>query len=200
MPGGRGRPCGQGLHLLGRHAVGLGLAVVESGDDQILKHLLVGRRQERGVDAHALQFAFGAERETDHAAARLTFDLNAPEFLLRFLKLGLNGLRFFHHAHDIHGGGLLLKRHRRGRRRNRRNRPHRRPRPPPGTARLGTPDVDDAGPFESVKNLLHQRMRRRIARSLGLTRLRRLAQRRRGRARDKRHHPALARPFLQSSA
>ena len=103
MPGGRGRPCRQGLHLLGRHTVGLGLAVAESGDDQILKHLLVGRRQERGVDAHALQFALGAERETDHAAARLTFDFNAPEFLLRFLKLGLNVLRFFHHAHDIHG-------------------------------------------------------------------------------------------------
>ena len=43
-------------------------------------------------------------------------------------------------------------------------------------------------------------MRRRVARALGLTRLRRLAQRRRGRARNKRHHPALARPFLQSTA
>ena len=46
--------------------------------------------------------------------------------------------------------------------------------------RLWTPHIDDAGPFESIKNLLHQRMRRRIPRSLGLTHLRRLPQRRRG--------------------
>src|ERR1700722_20869628 len=55
----KGKALGQGLHLLSRHAIGLGLAVSESGDDQILQHLLIRRRQKRGVYAHAFQLALG---------------------------------------------------------------------------------------------------------------------------------------------
>ena len=61
----------------------------------------------------ALQLALGVERHADHAAAGLAFDLETPQFLLRLLQLGLNGLRLLHHAHDIHGVDLLLSRRRR---------------------------------------------------------------------------------------
>jgi hypothetical protein len=30
-------------------------------------------------------------------------NLKASKLVLRFLQLGLNGLRLFHHAHEIHG-------------------------------------------------------------------------------------------------
>ena len=179
MPGGRGRPSVRDCIFSAATRSALALPSVKRGEDQILEHLLVGRRQERGVDAHALQFALGGERQTHHAAARLTFNLNASEFLLRFLELGLDGLRLFHHAHDIHGAvsfsnvigrvvdagigvtDLIVGLAGDGSRRVR------------GGRRVRTPHIDDAGPFEAVKNLQHQRMRGRIACSLGLTRLRR---------------------------
>src|ERR1700760_3935282 len=88
----KGQARGQGLHLLSRHAIGPDLAVRESGDDQIFEHLLIGWNQKRRGDPHALQIALGAERETHHAAAGLAFNFEPPEFLLRLLKLGLNGL------------------------------------------------------------------------------------------------------------
>ena len=113
MPGGKGRPAVKDCIFSAASSIGFGLAVGERGDDQILEHLLVGGRQQRGVDAHPPQFALGVEREADHAATGLAFDFEAPKLLLRLLKLGLNGLGFFHHAHDIHGVDLLLSRRQR---------------------------------------------------------------------------------------
>ena len=69
-----------------------------------------------------------------------------------------------------------------------------------GRPRLsGVAHVDDARARETLEHLAHQRMRLSAARALGLARVRRLAQRRRGRAWRQRHHPALAGPFLQAS-
>src|SRR5271166_4911464 len=68
-----------------------------------------------------------------------------------------------------------------------------------GGRAVGHPHVDHPSALEPFQHLAHKRMRLSAARALGLARIRPLAQRRRGRARRQRHHPALAGPFLQAS-
>ena len=64
MPGGSGSPAVSACIFSCSRAVGLALGVGEGGDDEVFQDLLVGRRHQRRVDAHGLQFAFGGHRDS----------------------------------------------------------------------------------------------------------------------------------------
>ena len=53
-----------------------------------------------------LHLALARQRDADHAAARLSLDLETRQFLLRVLQLGLHRLRLLHHSHNVDHGGL----------------------------------------------------------------------------------------------
>jgi len=95
MPGGKGRPAVKDCIFSAAARSALALPSANAAT----------------IRSSSISLSAGAN--SDHATTGLAFDFEAPKLLLRLLKLGLNGLGFFHHAHDIHGVDLLLSRRQR---------------------------------------------------------------------------------------
>src|ERR1044071_2264187 len=91
---------GELAHLLLTDLLGLADAVVERRGDEILEHVLVVAEQAR-VDRDALDVVLARHRHLDEAGARLAFDLDRGELVLRLLQVLLHRLRLLHQAGQL---------------------------------------------------------------------------------------------------
>src|SRR5262245_43157070 len=99
----KGQTTGDFTHLGLHGRFGLGLGVLEGGEDQVLEHFGFLGFDEARIDFDRKGIELAIELDLHEARARLAFHLEASEVLLYLLHAALDLLGLLHHLHQIHG-------------------------------------------------------------------------------------------------
>src|SRR6266571_7269663 len=112
-PRGQSQPTGDASHLFLNRGFHLAGGVVHRRGDQILEHFLVLTDQ-GGIDVHSPDVVLAGHHHLDHAGARLAFDLDRGELLLKLAHVVLHLLGLLHqpgelrfHGHPRYCVGLI---------------------------------------------------------------------------------------------